>query len=178
MPLPRSVRNNNPGNLIYVPTIKWLGQTGPEDGQGRFAKFATPQHGWRACAKQIMTYKERYGLNTIRKIIDRWAPPNENNTEMYIRRVATALNVSPDETISVQDFATMKELVQAIADVESGGYKWDEKAGTRASVWPASTAGPCARPRVSTPQRQRPSGRAPSRRPPRWLPPSPWWRTP
>ncbi|CAB4142456.1 virion protein [uncultured Caudovirales phage] len=130
---PVSWRNNNPGNIRFVPSIKWQGQEG--EGDGGFAKFKTPEFGFRALARQLMTYKERYGLDTLRKILNRWAPPNgfangksyEQNTSGYIEKVSKDMGVHPDDPLNVQNAATMLALVKAIADYEDGaGWKWPD----------------------------------------------------
>ncbi|WP_223880896.1 hypothetical protein [Roseococcus microcysteis] len=75
----RGYRNRNPGNLDYHPSINWQGQIGRGDhwlpvAQQRFAAFETHEHGIRALARNLVTYQERHGLNTVRGIINRYAP--------------------------------------------------------------------------------------------------------
>jgi hypothetical protein len=118
---PISWRNNNPGNIRYNPANNWQGQIGP--GEGGFVKFTTRVYGWRALASLIRTYKERYQLDTIRKIITRFAPPSENNTEAYIAALERKFGTGP---IRVQNYQTMKELCKAIAAIEGGNWEWPE----------------------------------------------------
>ena len=40
-------------------------------------------------------------LYTIRAIISRWAPPNENNTKRYIENVARLTGITPDEPLGI-----------------------------------------------------------------------------
>jgi len=122
---PLSWRNNNPGNIEYNRVNDWQGQIGPGEG-GRFIRFRTRQHGWRALARLLMTYSERHQLRTVRKIIGRWAPPGENPTEGYVQRVARDLGVGPDDLIRVQDWQTMRALCWAIAMHEGGNWPWPE----------------------------------------------------
>jgi hypothetical protein len=131
---PLAWRNNNPGNIRFVASIRWQGQEG--EGEGGFARFKTPEHGFRALARQLMTYKERHDLDTLRKILTRYAPPQGSaqgqaytqNTAGYIDKVARDMRVSPDAPINVQDWRTMLSLVTAIADYEDGaGWKWPEQ---------------------------------------------------
>jgi len=122
---PLSWRNNNPGNIEYNPANDWQGQEGPGEG-GRFVRFRTRQHGWRALARLLMTYAERHNLRTVRGIIGRWAPPGENATEAYIQRVARDLGVAPEDPIRVQDWRTMRALCWAIAMHEGGNWPWPE----------------------------------------------------
>jgi hypothetical protein len=126
---PVAVRNNNAGNLRYVESVRWQGQEGP--GDGGFARFATVQHGFRAAARQIMTYSERDRIKTVAGIITRWAPPRGSaggvaytqDTGAYIRRVARELGVGPDDEIAVQDVRVMRTLLVAIAEHEAG-LRW------------------------------------------------------
>jgi len=74
---------NNPGN-IRTTSDHWKGSS--RDNR-EFVKFDQPVYGIRAVTKLLKTYKQKYGLNTIRGIITRWAPPEENDTEKYIRNM-------------------------------------------------------------------------------------------
>jgi hypothetical protein len=53
-------------------------------------------------------------------MINRYAPPIENHTENYIRRVAYATHLSPDEAISTTDKGVMTAVVAAMSEVENG----------------------------------------------------------
>ncbi|SAL25688.1 hypothetical protein [Caballeronia telluris] len=90
---PRGIRNNNPGNIRYGEFAKSAGATGADSGG--FAVFSDMQAGMEATAKLLHSYADR-GFNTIRKIISRWAPANENDTQAYIANVAKQLGVSAD----------------------------------------------------------------------------------
>ena len=59
--------------------------------------------GWRA-AFHLLTrnYYQKHGLQTIRGIISRWAPPQDhNNTEAYIKNVSKLTGIGPDEPIGI-----------------------------------------------------------------------------
>jgi hypothetical protein len=59
-------------------------------------------YGWRAAFVLLTrTYYHTYRLYTIRAIITRWAPPNENNTAAYIRNVSRLTGIAPDEPIGI-----------------------------------------------------------------------------
>lgn len=113
---PRGIRNNNPGNIRQSSTL-WKGESG-RDLDPAFEEFDTPEHGIRAIARIIRNYRDRYGLNTVRGIISRWAPSNENDTESYIQSVAYRLGVSADQVIDID--AVMPALVEAIIRHENG----------------------------------------------------------
>lgn len=113
---PRSVRNNNPGNIIDSPFAR--SQPGYQGSDGRFAIFASPEQGSGAQAALLRSYMDR-GINTVGKIISRWAPKSDgNDTGAYVRRVATELGVNPNDTLTP---AAIPRLQAAISGVERGG---------------------------------------------------------
>jgi hypothetical protein len=63
----------------------------------------------------------------VRGIINRWAPPVENDTSAYVMQVSAALGVKPDDVINVKDRATMFGIAKAIAKHENGGDYWDDE---------------------------------------------------
>ena len=67
-----------------------------------FVQFESLEWGWRAAFKLLTrTYYHNYRLYTIRMIIQRWAPPQENNTEAYIQNVSRLSGIGPDEPIGI-----------------------------------------------------------------------------
>lgn len=68
----------------------------------------------------LHTYCVRHGCRTLREMISRWAPPSENHTENYIRAVATAAKVSPDQPLDTKSRETMVPIVAAMSAVENG----------------------------------------------------------
>jgi hypothetical protein len=110
----RGYRNNNPGNLRFIVRNPWNGQVGDDGGYGI---YDTPANGTRALGKQLLAYA-RAGRTTVRDIIATWAPTNENDTESYIRDVASQLGVEPDVTIDVD--LQLGSLARAIAKHENG----------------------------------------------------------
>lgn len=119
--LPRGIRNNNPGNIDYSDYNKWVGKLPRDtDIEPRFERFDSPVNGIRALALLIQTYQDRYGLRTVRAIIGKWAPENENKTSAYVAAVAASLRVDPDADIDVQDYRTARPLVLAIIRHENG----------------------------------------------------------
>lgn len=117
--VPRGVRNRNPLNIDFHEKNRWIGQVGREEGSGRFAKFDSFVNGIRAAAHLIaLTYGDRYGLKTIRGIVNRWAPPVENATGSYIQRVEQLSGFGRDQVLDLHDVETMLRLVRAMAVVE------------------------------------------------------------
>lgn len=114
---PRGVRNNNPGNLEASSSNPWVGQTGSD---GRFAKFETPEHGIRALGRNLMSY-QRQGIDTVGEIINRWAPPSDNNdTTAYIRAVCAQLGVTANQPLDASNPDTLQALCAAIIKHENG----------------------------------------------------------
>lgn len=121
----RGERNNNPGNIDRNAT-KWQGMADDQSSDPRFIVFKTPQWGIRAIARLMLTYSSAYHLDTVRGIVSRWAPPNENNTSAYVNAVAGTLNVDPDVPIDVDSVAVMLPLVKAIIMHENGEQPYSD----------------------------------------------------
>lgn len=77
-------------------------------------------YGLRAAFIILRRYIDVYKLNTISKIVSRWAPNSENNTLAYIRRVSLSMNYDADAPISFNDKPRMIALVKAMCSVECG----------------------------------------------------------
>lgn len=113
---PRGIRNNNPGNIEFGTFARRQGATGSD---GRFATFETPEQGIVAAENLLKSYISR-GTNTIEKIVSRWAPPSENNTEAYINQVVKRTGIDRKAPISAADAATLRKIVNAKIWVENG----------------------------------------------------------
>lgn len=117
--IPRGIRNNNPLNIRIGNT--WLGEVkNPTDNE--FEQFVHVCYGLRAGFILLKRYINRYKLNTIEKIISRWAPHNENNTRSYINRVARGMNINPDTPLLYEDKNRMCALVYEMVYVENGQH--------------------------------------------------------
>lgn len=115
----RGIRNNNPGN-IRKGAIEWEGlsenQTDPA-----FCVFDDMRFGVRALIKVLRTYYFKYHLGTIREIIGRWAPPEENDTEAYARAVCTYCRRTMDEELPLDKHDMLfVMLAEAICCHENG----------------------------------------------------------
>ena len=122
----RGIRNNNPLN-IRRSGDNWQGlRTLQEDRE--FCQFSSMAYGWRAAFVILCkTYYGKYKLKTIRALITRWAPPKENNTEAYIRRVTDRIGIGPDTVLgSPQEHpAQWMMIAMAMAIVECGTAQLD-----------------------------------------------------
>lgn len=119
----RGERNNNPGNIVKS-TISWQGLSAYQP-DSHFARFVDPVAGIRALSKVLITYYTKYGLNTVEKIVNRWAPPIENNTGAYVDAVSQSMGVSSTQPLNLNDPATLENLVTAIIKHENGRVSYD-----------------------------------------------------
>lgn len=115
--VPRGIRNCNPLNIRIGNT--WLGER-PNPDDTEFEQFVSMECGIRAAFLILRRYITRYHLNTIRLIVSRWAPSNENATEAYIARVSSLMGIDSDEPIDYFDKQSMVSLVSAMCLVECG----------------------------------------------------------
>ena len=116
--LSRGYRNNNPLN-IRRSRDKWKGMS-PKQTDPAFVQFQTMAYGYRAAFVLLRTYRQKYGYNTIRQIVKRWAPPSENNTDRYIENVSRWTGIDPDKLIAGQDANAMMAIVAAMSRMENG----------------------------------------------------------
>ena len=87
-------RANNPGNLRDAGS-----KIGKVPGaSGTFAVFATMEAG-RAAQKEL--YVNKYGAMTVKAAITKLTPPNENDTEKYLKQLAAA-GVDLDKDVASQ----------------------------------------------------------------------------
>lgn len=112
---PRNVRNNNPGNIRHGDD--WIGMA-DEQQDDEFITFDSPEFGVRAAGRVLQTYRTKHNLNTVKGIINRWAPPNENDTENYINNVVEWTGFSPDQKIDTSNPDTLESLLRAIFRME------------------------------------------------------------
>ncbi len=114
----RGMRNNNLLN-IRISTDKFQGEVQPSQDK-EFKQFETAAYGYRAAFRILRTYINNYGLNTIRKIISRFAPANENHTENYIRVVSERSGIPADDPVYADSREMMIRIVAAMSFVENG----------------------------------------------------------
>ena len=143
--LPLGVRLNNPGNLEWG--SPWKGLVPREQSryykngssqQQRFCEFIEPAFGIRAIAVTLMTYHDKRKANdgskidTIRKVIERWAPAFENDVRAFANRVQKVMCqeqgvcAEVDEVLDFRDYHTMRGLVVGIIAHENAGYKYPD----------------------------------------------------
>jgi hypothetical protein len=115
--LPRGLRNNNPGNIRKNSDV-FQGEKTSSDKE--FKQFKSMAYGYRAIFKILSNYYRNYKLDTIRKMIGRWAPENENNTDAYIKAVSDYAGIPADDPININDREQMIRIVAGMSRVENG----------------------------------------------------------
>lgn len=119
--LSRGIRNNNPGNLIYTKNNAWQGKIplskNTDSGQ-HFEQFTTMEYGIRAMFKDLVNDINK-GKNTVRKLINEYAPSSENNTAQYIKDVCSSIGVTADQKITSINEEFLLKLGKAIIKKEN-----------------------------------------------------------
>ena len=114
----RGLTNCNPGNIRQSKT-RYKGERRPSR-DSEFKEFESLAYGYRAMFVLLDTYSRRYGLCTIRQMLNRYAPPKENFTEGYIRFVSAKTGIAPDEIINSRAARDMVPIVAAMSQIENG----------------------------------------------------------
>ena len=120
--VPRGIRNNNPLNIRKG--NNWQGER-PNQTDPAFEEFESMQMGFRAGLKLLKRYISgadgRYQpRDTIRLIIQKWAPPSENATQKYIDTVCQRTGLNPDQQIWFSHRDDICRIAQAMAWVDCG----------------------------------------------------------
>lgn len=99
--LSRGLRNNNPLNIRHSAS-RWQGAR-VEQTDKAFVQFTSMTMGYRAAWRILETYFNHFEVQhkpfTPRNIIYRWAPPNENDSEAYLRSVCRLTNLAGNEAL-------------------------------------------------------------------------------
>lgn len=119
---PRGIRNNNPLNIRKG--SNWKGERKGQTDKS-FEEFESMQYGVRAGFIILRKYLSGYNgltekFNTVEKIIARWAPKCENDTEAYIHKVCQLTGIPRRQKISFSQRNYMVALVDAMIRVECG----------------------------------------------------------
>ena len=122
----RGIKNNNPLN-IRQSADRWEGAR-KEQTDKAFVQFESMAYGYRAAWKTLQSYYNRFCRQgqafTVQNIIHRWAPPNENDTEAYIRTVLTLSGIGAQENLlppqEVMSYHRLSKLLTAMTVMENG----------------------------------------------------------
>lgn len=114
--LTRGQRNCNPLNIRKSAT-RFSGEADGTDKE--FKTFRTMAWGYRAAITILNTYYKRYKLDTIGKMISRWAPSNENDTNNYIATVCRRTGIPRGQKIHFYK-SEIVAIVSAMSYMENG----------------------------------------------------------
>ncbi|HIS70633.1 MAG TPA: hypothetical protein IAD02_01440 [Candidatus Enterousia intestinigallinarum] len=109
----RAWRNNNPGNIRYSEFARRVGAIGEAGG---FAVFPDEETGMRAIGQLLRS--DSYNRLTVAGAISRYAPPSENNTAAYHRRIQELTGLSINRRMSELNDAELARVVGAIRQIE------------------------------------------------------------
>lgn len=111
----RGARNNNPANIRRDQRTKWIGLSSVQNDK-EFCQFVAMEFGVRAFLILCRTYRQRYGIITVKKFIERFAPACENDVKAYVKYVTCY--VPHDLMLDIDYF----NFVQAVFRYESAVY--------------------------------------------------------
>jgi hypothetical protein len=114
---PRGLRNNNPLNIRHNADT-FQGEIKGNDKS--FKTFVSMTYGYRAGFVILHTYLTKHGLNTIEKVIARFAPPIENDTQAYIANVERWSGIPRNKELTAADGADYILIVSAMSFMENG----------------------------------------------------------
>lgn len=123
----RNFRNNNPGNIRYSPWSAEHGAIG-KDKQG-FAIFPDKETGSRAQDSLLQNYISK-GRNTLKSIIERYAPPSENNTVGYYSNLSKRVGIGVNEEINPKNTGLMTRIAKEITRIEGDPRAYIESLNT------------------------------------------------
>lgn len=109
----RAWRNMNPGNIRYSEFSRNAGAIGQAGG---FAVFPDEETGTRAISSLLRG--QSYNNLTIARAITRYAPPSENNTAAYHRRIQQITGLNINRRISDLSDGELSRVVDAIRAIE------------------------------------------------------------
>lgn len=114
MALPRSVRLNNPGNIVKS-AIGWLGKI--ESLDSKFEAFGSPYYGIRAMLINMRTHHGRES-GTIADMIRGWSTTDQ---EAYIQFVGSKVSPANVNTVYPWGHPIWPQVAWAMAWFEAGG---------------------------------------------------------
>lgn len=112
----RAWRNMNPGNIRYSDFARRAGAIGEAGG---FAVFPDEETGMQAIG--LLLRSDSYNQLTVAGAISRYAPPIENDTSAYHRRLQELTGLSINRRMSSLSDAELSRVANAIRQIE--GWK-------------------------------------------------------
>ena len=120
------LRNNNPLNIRHS-SDRWEGAR-KEQTDKNFVQFESMVYGYRAAWKILESYWKHFHSTgqpfNVTTILNRWAPPTENDTQTYIRTVLKLTSLGGKENLPQPsrkvDTERLVKLLAAMTTVECG----------------------------------------------------------
>lgn len=112
--IPRGIRNNNPGNIVYGTFARRMGATGEDSGG--FAVFPTAQQGINAIGANLRSYGHK-GFDTPFEIAHRWSTTDQ---DAYTKRLANLFGGNPNKQLDMNDPTVIASLSRGIITQENG----------------------------------------------------------
>lgn len=109
----RSWRNKNPGNIRYSDFARRAGAIGTAGG---FAVFPDEETGMQAIAALLRS--NSYNKLTVAGAISRYAPPFENDTAAYHRKMKKLTGLSVNKRMADLNDTQLQQVVNAIRVIE------------------------------------------------------------
>lgn len=111
-----AAKNKNPMNIKKLDHDVWEGQI-DVDSQGH-AVFSSWEYGVRAAALTLRAYAEKHNIDTVDKLVNRFAEAKGRKHAVYVLFLCQSLGVESDQKISLMDYMPM--LLRAMSKYESG----------------------------------------------------------
>ena len=116
---PLGLRLLNPLLVERSGDVVWQGQSRRQRHR-RFVSFEQPVFGIRCAAIVLLNYEKR-GINTPRKIVQTWAPANENDVGAYVDHITKISKIPANMPIHLRNSpAELGALIEAMAWYEIG----------------------------------------------------------
>lgn len=122
--VPRGIRNNNPLNIVFVPSNKWKGLSGSD---GRFCTFIKPEFCYRAAEYLRIKWIRKSPDMTIQDFIFRWCPDDTSFSYLYsvCRLMSEGRVYSYTPFTMLSDVVDVSLLYKAMTVVENGYCPYD-----------------------------------------------------
>lgn len=134
--------NNNPGNIVKTPNFRFPGEIYP-GSDPRFRQFQSIADGYAAMFHQLQAYllttvasfvgdriktwtytDDPYqytgNIDTLYKIINTYAPTNENDTATYINNVTSNTGIGPYVPIDINNASQVIPIIKFMSQQENG----------------------------------------------------------
>jgi hypothetical protein len=115
----------NVSNIRASSANVWEGEVTPPGSA--WERFRDVPHALRATGRLLLGYWTKYSRRTPYELVEKYAPPSENDTLGYAEKVAKALGLADKpglpaihQYIDVRDPAVMAKVLAVIALVETG----------------------------------------------------------